>query len=105
MKKIFLALLLVVLMASPVFAIVYESITVAGTGIGLTITNLDWTHTKAYCTLETAQIRFRIDGADPTSSEGHIMNVGDSIVLQSYEELKNFRAIRTGSSGTLKCSY
>lgn len=106
MKKICLALVLVLLMATSAFAIVFESITVADTAIGLTSTNLDWTKTTAFCTVETSQIRFLYDGTTPTASVGHVANVGDAINLESYEELRNFKAIRTGAaSGVLRCSY
>ena len=106
MKRLILALVLLVAMTVPVFAIQYESITVANTAIGLT-GPLDWTKTEAYCTLETAQVRFRIDGVTaPTSSEGHILNIGEQLTIRSAEAVKNFRAIRTGAtSGVLKCSY
>jgi hypothetical protein len=60
----------------------------------------------AYCTLETAQIRFRLDGTAPTSAEGHILNVNDVLELKSCIEMVNFKAIRTGgTSGVLKCTY
>jgi len=110
MKKLLISLVLVVLMIAPVSAIQYESITVATASIGLTAANLIADGIvrpkRAYCTLETAQIRFRVDGSAPTTSEGHIMDIGGRLILETHEELKNFRAIRTGAtSGVLKCSY
>ena len=83
----------------------YESITVADSAIGLTAAKyLDAEH--AEITLETAQIRFRLDGTDPTSSEGHLVEVGDVITLNSAAQIAIFRAIRTGStSGVLKVTY
>jgi len=83
----------------------YESITVSNTAIGLTsATYLD--ATRAEMTLETAQIRFRVDGTDPTSSEGHPVYVGDLIILNSAAQIAAFKAIRTGStSGVLKVTY
>jgi len=83
----------------------YESITVADSAIGLTAAKyLDAEH--AEITLETAQIRFRLDGTDPTSSEGHLVEVGDVITLNSAAQIAGFKAIRTGStSGVLKVTY
>jgi len=83
----------------------YESITVADSAIGLTAAKyLDAEH--AEMTLETAQIRFRLDGTDPTSSEGHLVEVGDVITLNSAAQISDFSAIRTGStSGVLKVTY
>ena len=88
----------------------YESITVAATAIGFTAAKLapsnSDTPEMAVCTLETGQIRYRVDGTDPTSAEGHILNPGDSLIVDSLHDLKNFKAIRTGStSGILKVSY
>ena len=83
----------------------YESITVADTAIGLTAA----THLKAQhaiITVETAQIRVRFDGTNPTSSEGHIAEVGDIIHLNSGSQMTKFKAIRTGAtSGVLKATY
>jgi hypothetical protein len=87
--------------------VAYESVTVANTAIGLTASSTAAPiRNAATLTLETAQIRFRVDGTDPTSSEGHLLEIGDTLELCNQEEVKNFKAIRTGStSGVLKVSY
>ena len=83
----------------------YESVTVAAVAIGLTSGTYD-DATRAEITLETAQIRFRVDGSDPTSSEGHIVDADDVIVLNSAAQIAGFKAIRTGgTSGVLKATY
>ena len=83
----------------------YESITVANSAIGLTSGTYS-DATRAEMTLETAQIRFRMDGTNPTSSEGHLVEVGDTITLDSAAQIADFLAIRTGStSGVLKVTY
>lgn len=52
--------------------------------------------------LEGAQIRYTIDGTAPTTSVGHLLEIGERLVLESHEEIQKFKAIRTGStSGTL----
>jgi len=83
----------------------YESITVADTAIGGTAGT--YAHaTRAEMTLETEQIRVRVDGTAPASDEGHLVEVGDAIILDSAAQIANFKAIRTGaSSGTLKVTY
>jgi hypothetical protein len=89
----------------------YESITVSSTAIGLTSGTINPIITgvrtvTALCAVETAQIRYRIDGTDPTSSEGIVLNDGDTLTIEGSEDLLKFRAIRTGGSdATLKCSY
>jgi len=61
---------------------------------------------RAFMTLETAQIRYWDDGSDPTSSEGHPVNVGDIIILDSAAQIADFKATRTGdTSGKLMISY
>lgn len=88
----------------------YEAITVAAVAIGFTASTRspsnDPAAVRAVCTLETAQIRYRYDGTDPTAAEGHLLNPGDVLVLEGAESLSRFRAIRTGaSSGTLRVTY
>ena len=84
----------------------YESVTVTDTAIGFS--QSIWAGN--YCqtvtvTLETAPIRFRIDGTDPISTEGHLMQPGQSATVKGAAITK-FKAIRTGgTSGVLKCSF
>ena len=87
----------------------HESITVAATAIGITAGLLNADSEKpierAILTLETAQVRWTIDGTTPTSSVGHLMEVGDQLILEGYEDIAKFKAIRTGGvSGVLKAS-
>ena len=86
-------------------ACAFESVTVTDSAIGLT-SGTYGDATKAEMTLETAQIRVRKDGTNPTSSEGHLVEIGDTVVLKSAADLATFKAIRTGStSGVLKVTY
>ena len=84
----------------------YESITVADTAIGITSTLYSATSYKALraiVTAETAQMRYRMDGSDPTASEGHLLNPFDALMLENSDQIAAFRAIRvSASSGVLK---
>jgi len=84
----------------------YEAITIGATAVGFSSAKITLAK-SAFLTLETAQIRFRIDGqADPTSTDGHIMDPGDSLILRSPNDIRNFRAIRTGATdGVLRVTY
>jgi hypothetical protein len=83
----------------------YESVTVADSAIGLT-SGTYGDATKAEMTLESGQIRVRKDGTNPASDEGHLVEIGDTIILKSAADIASFKAIRTGSvSGVLKVSY
>lgn len=85
----------------------YEAITVDNTAGGKACTTAKvGKSTKAFITVETAQIRFTIDGTAPTTTAGHLADDGDTIVLDSAEDIAAFRAIRTGAvSATLHCTY
>lgn len=85
----------------------FESLTVAGSSVGLTAGTFA-NRSLALLTVETAQIRFRFDGATtaPTASVGHILEPGDTLELDSEFQLDNIRFIRTGgTSATLRCTY
>ena len=86
----------------------YESITVSSTAVSLTETTRksgDDTAHKAFITIEDDQIRWRVDGQDPTSSEGHLQNPTDTITLSNSSDIRNFRAIRVSSDATIRVTY
>lgn len=93
-------------------AYAYEEITVADTAVGLTEANIAKASSlygrdvkSITVTVETAQIRFREDGGTPEASVGHLLNIGDSIVI-SGENARKFKAIRTGTdSASIKATY
>lgn len=59
----------------------------------------------ALISVETDQIRFWTNGSDPTTTDGHLMNVGDTLKLESADDIKNFRAIRVTTDATIQVSY
>lgn len=83
-------------------AIGYESLAISTTAVGLTKP----TGAKAFVgTLETAAVRVRSDGTDPTASEGQLILVADSVIL-SDSEIDTAAFIRDGASdGVLKGHY
>ena len=107
----------------PYIAYEYEAVTVATVSIGLDAAKLQKARTtndsiggtsytattkaiECYMTLETAQIRWTCDGTTPTTTVGHLMEVGESITLHGHQNLSKFRSIRTGgTSGSLRVSY
>ena len=77
----------------------YETLTIAASAVSLTGAT---TGESFVGRLETGQIRARGDGTDPTSSEGVLINPGDTVIM-SGSEIDNTAFIRTGSSsGVLK---
>lgn len=102
--------LLLTLSLSAISYIAFEQITVANVSIGFTAATITPgglpEATIASCRLETAEIRWRIDGQVPTTTVGTLLEIGDTIVITGHDSLVRFRSIRTGgSSGTLSCHY
>jgi outer membrane lipoprotein-sorting protein len=84
----------------------YESITVSSTAVGFTSSKLSNSIKGVFCTLENAQVRFRMDGTDPTATEGHLLEVGQSLTIYNWTILRKIKFIRTGSTdGVLKVTY
>lgn len=110
MKKVIIGvLMLVILSVIPCYSAGWEALTVDDTAGGVAITSTTYTPTRGAvsqecnCSLETAQIRFTTDGTAPTTSVGHLLEVGQKVKLEGYDEIATFRAIRTGAtSGALK---
>jgi len=83
----------------------FETVTVTGTAIGITAALITNATKSAFLTLETAQIRYRTDGTNPSATVGHLLEVGETLKLTSIDEMNKFRAIRTGAtSGVLRVS-
>lgn len=88
----------------------YEALTVSTTALpfGALASNAR----AAVCTLEgTAQLRYRYDGTNPTSSEGHLSATPSAtapipLTILGRNNVIRFRAIRAGGSdATLRCTY
>jgi hypothetical protein len=73
----------------------FETITVSTTAIGITAALL--TNAKAaFLTVEGADIRYRIDGTDPTAAVGHLVTDGGNLMLtdKTRAALTQLRMIR-----------
>ena len=84
----------------------YESIAVTNAAaVGFTVATAD-SAVEAFVTVEDNPIRVRWDGTAPTTSEGHILQSGDTLILTGGFDLYNFKAIATTSSAAvLKVTY
>lgn len=82
-----------------------QALTVDSTAGGVSLT-VPSTAIAARCRLETAQIRFTLDGTAPETTTGTLLEIGEMLELDSRAELTGFKAIRTGgTSGTLQVEY
>lgn len=89
----------------------YEAITVSDTAIGFSeslISAISYRKPiiEAFCTVEGAQIRYTYNGTTPTSTVGHLAEVGDVYAIRGLNDVLQFRAIRTGTTNaTLHVTY
>jgi hypothetical protein len=81
----------------------YEQLTVAGTAVGFA--SIPATGPElALIDCETADVRWRDDGTNPTASVGKLLRVGDELAYDG--NMSDIKFIRTGStSATLNISY
>lgn len=92
-------------------AFAYESVTVGTSAVGftgytVTESNTTFPASQAYCSIETEPIRFRYDGTDPTSSEGHPAAAGSEFRIYGSTNIRRFRAISSsGSNSNLRCTF
>ena len=92
----------------------YESITVSTTAIGFTLAEIkpntgifkDMECHEVFCTLETASIRYCVDGTTATTDVGHLVSAGQTITIRNKESIKNFSAYRDATTdGVLKVTF
>ncbi len=80
----------------------FETLSVAGTSVGITATLIDSTECYAFLgPVEAGDIRYRVDGGDPTATVGHLLPVGATKVLEEQDSLLNFRAIRVSGTASV----
>lgn len=92
----------------------YEVVTVGGAAVGLSLDKIKpqsgiyarLSARAALLTLEDGDVRFRIDGGQPSASSGHYLTSGDVLVLTGTQALTQFQAFMAGDvSGTLRVTY
>ncbi len=59
----------------------------------------------AFITVETDQVRFRTDGTAPDSTTGHLLNIGDVLILSSPNDVTKVKFIKVTNNATLQVSY
>lgn len=93
----------------PTIGFAYETLPVSNTVVTLTSSTYAPAGSdraeKALITCETADIRYRYDGGDPTASLGHLLTDGNYIVLNGINQISMFKMIRVSSDATVHVSY
>lgn len=88
-----------------VITLAYESLTVTNTGITTLTRDLMSNVWTALITVEDNPIRFRTDGGDPTITDGHLIQAGDTVSINTTFDALNFKCIAPGNAAKLKVSY
>ncbi len=120
MKRVVLGIILLLSASHPVFAAdgervyAFEQITAGATAVSLTASKYtclvddpsDIPTRRVVIYVETAAVRYRLDGTAPTTSVGEILADGDRLVIDHCAELANAQFIAdTGTSATLNVTY
>lgn len=89
----------------------FQKLAVSSTAVGFTLpvtahntSNTDWTRAAIF-TVETAQVRFRVDGTDPDSTTGILLKPGDLVQITNTDMLAHFKVIRVSADATLQIHY
>ena len=83
----------------------FEALTVSTNSVGFTVATFA-ANDSVFVTVEDAAVRFRLDGSAPTSTVGHLLEVGDVLELETMGELATARFIRRdGLDATLQSSF
>lgn len=112
MKRILIALCLVLVLATGAFATDFETLTVTSSP-AVVMTSTKYYHVGQYqdkafsamCTCTSGTLRFTTNGTTPTSSVGHQLLPGESVFISGYNDIANFKAIAESTTGYLNCSY
>lgn len=82
----------------------FQKLTVSSTAVGFTLpTSMQVRAVNFTC--ETDQIRFRVDGSNPDSTTGVLVNDGDIVDLLNVDAINNFKAIRITNDATIQIHY
>lgn len=87
-----------------------ESITVSNVAIGFTSATInpptiEDTPFRAVFVVEGDEIRFRVDGGDPTASIGLLAKVGATVTISGEHDVENFKAIRVTTDAIIQPQY
>ena len=72
----------------------FEALTVSTVAVGFTAATIGSDRPHAHVIVEGNAVRYRIDGTDPTTTVGTVLEPGDELILDSTHDLVNIRFIR-----------
>lgn len=90
----------------------YESLSATDTALGLTQSvymNVagDYPVVGAIITVEGNSIRVKLDGSDPSTTDGHLFDIGSVLRIEGLPNLSNFKFISSDgtTTATIRVSY
>jgi hypothetical protein len=84
----------------------YEDLIVSDEVVGFTAGTVGKNRDRAFITVEDGEIRYRVDGGDPGADSGHLLEPGDTLILDNQVQLQRVRFLAQGEiPATLRCSY
>jgi len=82
----------------------YEAVTVSDSAKSLTESKAQAAQ-EAWVSVESGNIRYRLDGVAPTSTEGHLLESGSRLTLLGRGQVNGFQAIRVTSDVQMRVTY
>jgi hypothetical protein len=78
-------------------ALGFQQVTVSTAALALSVRSLTSAQ-RAWITVETAAIRYRYDGLDPSTTVGHRLAAGGTLELLGSTSITQFKMIRDGAT-------
>lgn len=60
---------------------------------------------EATVSVENTSIRYRVDGGDPSGTDGHLVAANTFITLTGWTAIKNFKAYAPADTATVHVTY
>lgn len=83
----------------------FQKLTVSSSAVGFTLPSVVPTIRAVTVTVETNSIRYRLDGSDPTATDGHLLYDGDVLDITNVNSILAFKAIAVGSDAAIQITY
>ena len=71
----------------------------------LTQTSMGVNTTIAWITVETAALRYKMNGGTPSTTDGHSLAAAGTLMLKGRHQINNFKVISVSTHGKLFISY
>lgn len=82
----------------------FQTLSVGATAVGFTLPSSP-TCRAVLLTLETAQIRMRLDGTDPTAAVGHLVQINDAFEITNIDAINQAMFIAVSATASLTITY